>query len=117
MSDQTNSILIQQLTYAAPTLLVTFVGLVLALVFIKKHTGSAILTILAILAFWIAIGGTAVAQVLVFRSQVEYGWTTLQVSQTMSIVSMSTSIVRALGLALLLTAVFVGRKAKSIAGS
>jgi hypothetical protein len=116
MNEQTNSILLQQLVIAAPMLIVTFVGLVLALIFIRKYTVPAVLTILAILAFWIAGGGIAFAQAYMFRLRLERGWTNLQYSQIMSVVSMSMSIVRALAIALLLAAVFVGRKSRLASG-
>ena len=112
MNDPTISILLQQLIGTFPMLIVSLVGLGLAVVFIRKHTSPAVLTILAILAFWVAAGGAAFAQAYLFRSRLEYGWTNIQYSQMMSIASISTSLVRALGMSLLLAAVFVGRKGK-----
>jgi hypothetical protein len=116
MNDSTTSQLLHQLVFAAPMLIVTFVGLVLALIFIRKNSVPAVLTILAILAFWLAGGGIAIAQTYLFRMRLEHGWTNLQYSQIMSLVSMSTSIVRALAIALLLAAVFVGRKGRTAGG-
>ena len=117
MNDPTISILLQQLITAVPMLIVSLVGLVLALVFIRKHTAPAVLTILGLLAFWVATGGAAFAQAYLLRSRMVYGWTNIQYGQMMSVASISTSIVRALGMALLLAAVVVGRKGKPTSGS
>ena len=113
MNDSTISILLQQLAPAVPMLIVSLVGLVLAVIFIRKHTWPAVLTILAIVAFCVATGGAAFAQVYFLRFRLAYGWTNLQFGQMMSFASISTGLVRALGMALLLAAVFVGRKAKT----
>lgn len=117
MDDPLTSFLISQLAYASPTLIVTFAGLILALVFIRKQTASAILTILAVLAFWVTAVGTALAQTYLFRSRMQLGWSPARYGQMSSIIAVSGSLVRALGIALLLAAVFVGRRAKPAVGS
>ena len=114
--DNSASFFMQQLAYVAPALIVCFVGMVLAVIFIKKSTGPAILTIIAALLFSVTYVGTALAQTYLMRARFQFGWPVGRYSQMLSIVSISGSLLRALGLAILFTAVFVGRKSK-VAGS
>ena len=112
--DGWGSVLAQQLAYAAPALIVYLVGMVLAVIFIRKYPGPAILTLLATVILLVTTIGTALAQVYFMRLRVESGWTTARYGQMMSVVSIAGSMLRALGLALWLAAVFVGRKSKTI---
>jgi hypothetical protein len=112
--DGWGSFLTQQLAYAAPALIVYLVGMVLAVIFIRKYPGPAILTLLATIILLVTTIGIAMAQVHFMRLRVEPGWTTARYGQVMSVVSIAGSMLRALGLALLLAAVFVGRKSKAI---
>lgn len=104
------SVLLQQLAYAAPTLIICFVGMVLAVIFIRKHTGPAILAIIAALLLSVTYVGTTLAQTYLMRARVEFAWPAARYAQMLSVVSISGSFFRALGLAILFAAVFVGRK-------
>jgi hypothetical protein len=68
--------------------------------------GSVILLITTI--------GLTFAQFYLFRSRLASGWSAAGYSQALAIVSLVANIMRALGLALWLAAVFVGRKSKTI---
>ena len=115
MNSPTTSFLVQQLAYAGPVLVVYLVGIVLAVIFIKKYSGPAILTLLATVILLVNTLATASAQAYLMRLRFDSAWTITQYSQMMSVVSIAGSIARCLGSALLLAAVFVGRKSKTIA--
>jgi hypothetical protein len=108
------SLLIQQLAYSGPVIVVYLVGLVLAVIFIKKYPVTAILTLLAIIILLGNIFGIALAQGYFIRARLESGGSMASYSTMMSAVSIIGSIMRALGSALLLAAVFVGRKSQTI---
>lgn len=108
------SFLIQQLAYAGPVIVVYLVGLVLAVIFIKKYPGPAILTLLATIILLGNIFGIAFAQAYFIRARLGLGGSMASYSTMMSVVSIIGSIMRALGSALLLAAVFVGRKSRTI---
>ena len=108
------SFLIQQLAYASPVIVVYLVGIVLAVIFIKKYPGPAILTLLGAVILLVNALGTAGAQAYLMRLRFDSNWTIAQYAEMMSLVSIIGSIARALGSALLLAAVFVGRKSKTI---
>lgn len=106
--------LLQQLGYATPQLLVYLVGLVLAIVFLRKYPASAMLTLCGSMVLLLTTLGLTFTQFYLFRARFEYGWSTAGYAQVLSLVSLLASIMRALGLALWLAAVFVGRKSKTI---
>ncbi len=114
MNSPTTSFLVQQLAYSSLAIVVYLVGLVLAVIFIKKYPVPAILTLLAAVILLVNVLGTAGAQTYLMRLRFESNWTIAQYGDMMSLVSIIGSISRALGSALLLAAVFVGRKSKTI---
>jgi len=102
----------QQLAYAAPSLIVYLVGMVLAVIFIRKYLMPAILTLLAVIILLVTTVGVSFGQAYLATQRLEYGWSAVQYSQRLYLVSIPGSILRGLGAALLLAAVFVGRKTK-----
>lgn len=109
-------VLIQQLAYSVPVILVYLVGLVLAVIFIKKYPVPAILTLLAMIILLSNIFGVTFAQVYLVRSRMGSGGSMASYNTMTSMVSIIGSVMRALGSALLLAAVFVGRKSQPVAG-
>ena len=110
------SVLIQQLAYAGPVILVYLVGLILAVIFIKKYPVPAILTLLAMIVLLGTIFGVAFAQTYLIRARLGSGGSMASYATMQSMVSLIGIVMRALGSALLLAAVFVGRKGQTIAG-
>jgi hypothetical protein len=110
----TTSLLFQQLAYAVPVLVVYLLGLILAVIFIKKYPGPAILTLIGIVILTATIFGISFTQAYLNEVRITSGWPFEKYSQTMSLVSLTGSIMRALGSALLVAAIFVGRKSKTI---
>jgi hypothetical protein len=112
--NSSSSFLLEQLAYAAPLIAVYLVGLVLAVIFIKKYPGPAILTLLGIIILLGNIFGVTFAQAYFIRARLGSGVPMASYNTIMSIVSIIASIMRAVGSALLLAAVFIGRKSKTI---
>ena len=110
----TISFMIQQLAYAVPTLIVYLVGMVLAVIFVRKYPRPALLTLFATIILLVTTVGITFAQGYLSTLRLEYGWSQIQYGQRLSLVSIPGSILRGLGTALLLAAVFVGRKSKTI---
>jgi hypothetical protein len=108
------SFLLEQLAYSVPALLVYLAGLVLAIIFIRKYSVSAMLTLCGSVILLITTIGLTFAQFYLFRSRLEYGWSPARYGQVLGVVSIVATIIRALGLSLWLAAVFVGRKSKTI---
>src|SRR5262245_44967492 len=111
--DNSTALIVRQLAAVSPTVLVCFVGMILALVFIKKYTSAAVMTLIATFILAGTAVGVTLVQLQLARMFPVYGWSVAQYSQAMTAVSISGSVLRALGLALLLVAVFVGRKGKT----
>jgi hypothetical protein len=114
MDPQITVFLTQQFLASAAAFLVYFVGLVLGLIFIRKYTCPAILTIIAVIILFASSVGVTLAQAYLMQHRMLAAWSNMQYGQLMSIVSISGNVIRAIGLALLLAAVFVGRKSKTV---
>lgn len=109
-------VLIQQLAYSIPVILVYLVGLVLAVIFIKKYPVPAILTLLAAIILLGNIFGITFAQTYLIRSRLGSSGSMASYSTMSQMISIMGSLMRAVGSALLLAAVFVGRRSQTIAG-
>ena len=107
--------LTQQLAYLGPVLVVYLVGMILSLVFIRKHPLASILALAATLILFASAIGVTIAQGYLIRTRIESAWSPIQFSQMQAIVSVIGAALRTLGYALLIAAVFVGRKAKASA--
>ncbi len=109
------SVLIQQLAYSVPVIIVYLLGLILAVIFIKKYPVPAILTLLAAIILLGNIFGVTFAQTYLIRARLGSGGSMASYSTMSSMISIIGSLMRAVGSALLLAAVFVGRKSRTIA--
>ena len=100
---------LQQLVYQLPGLLVATLGLLLALVYWRRCPGPALMTVVGCgLLFVTAVGHTAVYAVL--WEQMRAGeMPHEQFARVMSLLGLVSSGTRAVGLALVVIAVFVGR--------
>ena len=105
--------LLQQFAYASPQILVYLAGVALGIFFIQKYRTSAMLVLGGSVVLLITTIGQTLLQFYLFRVRVNSGWTTAGYAQALSIVAALASLMRALGLALWLIAVFIGRKAKT----
>ncbi len=108
---------VQQLVYQTPVLLVYLVGLILALVFLGRFTVPSVLTLIALGTLLLTAVGMAVLQAYLIGAREDAGWSMEQYARMMSILGFVASFVRAAALALLITAVFVGRSGRPAAAS
>lgn len=108
------SFLWQQIGYFAPVILVYLAGLVMAIIFFTKYPTSSLLILCGSVVLLFTTIGQVFIQFYLFRARVDSGWSAAGYAQMLSIVSLVANVLRALGLALWLAAVFVGRKSKTI---
>jgi len=99
----------QQLLYQTPVFLAALLGVVLSFIFIRRHKSAAFLTLLA--SATIIIGSLLVilAQAYLF-SMMNMTMTRSSFGQVMTIVGWVGAFFRGLSIALLVIAVFIGRK-------
>lgn len=105
--------LLQQFAYASPQILVYLAGVALGIFFIKKYRTAAMLVLGGSVILLITTIGQTLLQFYLFRARVSYGWSAAGFAQVLSIVAVLTSLMRAVGLALWLIAVFIARKPKT----
>lgn len=104
---------IQQLGYGAPLLFVYLVGIVLAAVFVRKYPLPAMLTLAGAVILAVNVFALALIQGYFINARIQAGWTVQEYTQITMVVSAIAAIVRAIGTALLIGAIFVGRKVKT----
>ena len=105
--------LTQQLGYVGPVLVVYLVGMILSIIFIRKYPLAAILALAATLILFGAAIGITMAQGYLIRARIESAWSLAQYGNMQAIVSVIGTALRTLGSALLIAAVFTGRKSKA----
>ncbi|MEK6333872.1 MAG: hypothetical protein AABM67_02925 [Acidobacteriota bacterium] len=105
--------LLQQFAYVSPQILVYLAGVALGIFFIKKYGTSAMLVLGGSGVLLITTIGQTLLQVYLFRVRINYGWSAADYARVLSMVAVLASLLRALGLALWLIAVFIGRKTKT----
>jgi hypothetical protein len=103
--------IVRQLLIQLPGLLVAFLGVVLSLVFIRRHKLPSILALLGSLTIIISTVIFTIVQTYFFTARLSSSTLSTQAYvQLTTIVGWIASIVRAFALALLVIAIFVGRK-------
>jgi hypothetical protein len=111
MGEAGMSFLMSQLGYQAPALLVYLVAFVLALVFMGRAPTPSVLTMIGVGVLVIATVGVAVAQAWLLDNRQANDRDPAEFARLMGVVGMAGSCVRAIGLGLLVAAIFVGRRA------
>ena len=107
------SYVMQQLAYVGPVLIVYVVGMILSLVFIGRYRLPAVLALAGTLILFLTSIGVVATQGYVFNMRVTAAWSLVQYSQINAIVSVISTVLRVLGTALLVAAVFSGRKSRA----
>jgi hypothetical protein len=113
MRGSAGSIMLQQLVYQLPVLLVYMAGMIFATQFLKRYRVASILTLLATGTLIFAAIGTSAAQAYLIGSQGRTGLSAVQIGQMLSIIGIASSVLRAAAFGLLISAVFVGRDTQS----
>lgn len=99
-----------QLVWQSPVLLVYLVGIILALVFWRRHSGPCLLVLVAaFLLLFVAVTQTIATHSLI-RAREELGWGHGELAWMLSAIGLVGSVLRALGTGLFVAAVFVGRR-------
>ena len=110
MGNAAISYLTSQLGYQAPMLLVYLVAFVLALVFMGRASLPSMLTLCGVVVLVITTFAVAAMQAYMIQSRQDGGRGGADYAMMMNVVSIGGSCVRALGLSLLVAAIFVGRR-------
>ena len=110
MSQPGLSFLVQQLAYQAAPVLVYVIGVIVGLTFLARHPGAASLTVAACGLMLLATTAMMGIQAYVIQMQASQGWSGTQFASVMGIAGIVGSLVRAVATAMLLAAVFVGRR-------
>lgn len=108
------SYVLQQLGYSSPLLIVYLIGILLAAIFVRKYPLPAMLTLAGAAILFVNQIAITLIQGYLIKARVESGWTPDQYTQLLMIVAVIGNIVRAIGTALLIGAIFVGRKGKTV---
>jgi hypothetical protein len=114
MGEVGTSYLFTQLSYQAPALLVYLVATILAIVYMGRATMPCLLTLLSVGILVVATLGVVVAQASLLDSEQAGG---RDISELLRIIVIAGSCVRAVGLGILVAAVFVGRSTVAQAAS
>jgi hypothetical protein len=104
------SYLLSQLGFQVPALLVYAIAFVLALVFMGRAQVPSVLTLIGVAILVVATIGGAVLQAWIIDSRQASGLSDGQVGRFMGIVGFIGSCLRAVGLGLLVAAIFAGRR-------
>jgi hypothetical protein len=109
MSSPGISVVLQQLAYHAPMLLVYLVGFILALSFLGRTRLPSLLTLIATGGLILTSIATIAIHSYLMNAAGGPSWSPLQVAQAMSVVGIVGSLIRAAAFGLLLAAVFIDR--------
>jgi hypothetical protein len=103
-------LILTQLAYQAPFLLVYLVGIAVAAAYLKRCRGPAVLALIAlVLMLAVGVGMPVVHGFIIHQSQTG-GGSTASTATMFSITAWTAGIVRTVGMGLLIAAVFVGRR-------
>lgn len=101
---------LQQLGYGSLLLIVYAIGIVLSAIFVRKYPLPAMLTLAGCAILLVNVIGLALVQGYLIDARMQSGWSGIEYSQMNKIVSIVGGIVRAIGSALLIAAIFLGRR-------
>jgi hypothetical protein len=107
---------LSQLAVQAPALLVYLVGLILALVFLRRYPGPSALTLVAAGLLLLISLAQSFLSVYLVRARADFGWSDARLGAMASANALAGSALRAVAFGLLLTAVFIGRRVKQRSG-
>ena len=107
--------LLVQLAYQSPTLLAYVIGLVLALVFLRRCPGPAVLTLIATVMMLLTAIGYLFLQRYLAHARLDAGWSVERYAQMMTVIGIISNVIRAVAFGLLLAAIFVGRAGRPAA--
>lgn len=98
-----------------PTLLVCAAGLAAAAVFLRRYPRPAVLTLVGTALLLLVTAGFSLAQAWLIQTRMDAGRSPLETAWMMSALGIGSSCLRAVGLGLVLLAVFAGRRRERVA--
>ena len=104
----------QQIVYAGPVLLVYLIGVVVSIIFLRQHPVPSLLALCGLLILFLTGVFILVAQGYLVRLRVEAAWTIARYSQMSMVITIVGTVFRTLGSALVVAAIFTGRKNRVI---
>jgi hypothetical protein len=107
---------LSQLAAQLPMLIVYLSGIVLGITWVRRASQPAMFAVIGMSLMLLSTVGTTAFQVFYIQAQIRAGVPAASWSQWMFAVAIAGSIVRAVGLALVLTGVFAGRPRDPVGG-
>jgi hypothetical protein len=101
---------LMQLASRAPTLLVYAIGVILAIVYWQRYPRPCLLVLLAVCLSGFALVASAFLFMYLPRAMADFGWAHEQLGMIVGAVGFVSSVLHAIATAMLLGAVFVGRR-------
>jgi hypothetical protein len=110
MTPETFPFLLQTLLRQVPLLLIYGAGAVGAAFLLGRHRAPALVCLAGCAVGILTILILSGAEAWVLAARMREGWTAMRYGQAMSVVGLVGAVLRPLGLALVMAAVFIGRK-------
>ena len=101
---------LKQLSWQTPVLLIYAVGMILALVFWKRSPAASVCSMIGFLVLLTTSIVITVAQAYFFSARIEQHWSQFDIDRDLFTSNLIASVVRAVGVILILIAIFVKRK-------
>jgi len=101
---------LQQLAYQLPLLLVYLAGAIAAAVMMRSHRTASLLCLVGCVTSLLTILALTGIQGWLFEARTREAWPVMRYSQAMTLVGLVGAILRPIGVALIVIAVFIGRK-------
>jgi hypothetical protein len=111
MGEAGTSFLLSQLGYQAPALLVYLIAFILAVVHMSRASAPSVLTLIGAVVLVVTTIGVVIVQAWLFDSRQAGDLTPAEFAKIIGVVGIAGSCFRAIGLGLLVAAIFVGRSA------
>ena len=105
---------LQQLGYGALLLVVYLAGIILSAVFVRKYPLPAMLTLAGCVILLVNVIALALIQGYYIQARVTNNWTAAEYGQLTTVIGTIGAVVRAIGSALLIAAIFVGRRQREV---
>ena len=110
MTRDSTTYLLSQLGAQVPTMLVLAIATALAFIFLRRAFLASMLTLAGVIVILATKVGVAVVQSSLIDSRESSGYSSEELGRLMAMIGFTGACVHALGLALLVAAIFVGRR-------
>jgi len=101
---------VQQLLYQGPLLLAGLFGLVMGAIYLKRCTGPAVLTLIAMIVMILTTIVVICIQSYIFNARYSQGLTATSYAQLSQVVALLGAVIKGLAVGAVIAAVFMGRR-------